>query len=100
MTIEQLLSKLIESTNNDSIEWFPTSTVEYRYISDKGGISLKKMPNQYYVIKLYDMDNCFASYNTQEITGLDVSATELFTSIVSSINRAIEKKIGDVFGGM
>ncbi|MBQ7273014.1 MAG: hypothetical protein IJR12_05340 [Bacteroidales bacterium] len=100
MTIEQLLSKLLEYTQNDTIEWLSLSSNEYRYVSEKGGVSIKKLPSNYFDIKLFDLDSCFALYNTMTNTNLDHSAEELFNAIVDSLNRAIEHKIGIVFGEM
>lgn len=100
MTIKELLSKLVQNTQNDSIEWVNVSSGGYRFLSETGAVNIVKLSNGYYEIKLYDMDTCFATYRTTDFFDIHQSAEDLFQAIVASINRAIERRIGDVFAGM
>lgn len=99
MTIKELLSKLQQNTQNDSIEWTNVSSGGYRFVSNTGAVNIVLLANGYYEIKLYDMDACFAVYRTYEVTEIHQVAGALYQAIISSINRAIERKIGDVFAG-
>lgn len=100
MTIKELLSKLLQNTQNDSIEWINVTSGGYRYVSDSGAVNIMRFSSGYYEVKLYDKDTCFAYYNTQFVPEINSSAGDLYDAIVSSINRAIERKIGDVFSGI
>lgn len=100
MTIKELLSKLEQNTQNDSIEWINVSSGGYRFLSDNGAVKIVQLPNGYYEIKLYDKDSCFASYRTYEAIDIDQAAGALYQAIVSSINRGIERRIENVFSGV
>lgn len=100
MTIHELINKLIEGTKADAIEWESPSQGAFRHITVNGAISIVKVAGGYYSIRLYEYDTCFASYQTLDDGILDRSADELYSAIIDSINRAIERKIGDVFGSI
>lgn len=100
MTINELLLKLQQNTQNDAIEWANVSSGVYRFVSNTGAITIKRLSSGYYEIQLYDMDACFATYCTYDYLDIHDEAEALFQAIVSSINRAIERKIGNVFSGL
>lgn len=100
MTIKELLSRLLENTQNDSIEWAHVSSGGYRFVSNTGAVNIMQFSGGYYEIRLYDMDTCFATYRTTDFFDIHQTAEDLYLAIVASINRAIERKIGDVFAGM
>ena len=98
MTINSLLSNLLQRTQDDSIEWSSPSSGTFRYVSNQGAVAITRyQDSSYYAIKLYDLDHCFAEYNTVDNPDLLVVAADLYDAICSSNERAIERKISDVF---
>lgn len=97
MTINDLILKLIQKTKEDKIEWTSPSKASYRYLTDTGAVTITNHSNQFYEIRLFDIDTCFASYQTLGDLELNRLSKELYMAITDSFNREIERKIGTIF---
>lgn len=99
MSIKELIDKLVEKTTTDSFLWEKQKENLYRLALDNGSISIQQYLSNYgeekYIVKLFDLDSCFVQYMSDEV---DADFGSLFRAIEASLNRAIERKISEVFG--
>ena len=100
MKINELVLKLIKNTKEDKIEWTSPSKASYRYLTDTGAVTITNHSNQFFEIRLYDIDTCFATYQTMVDPELDRLSKELYMAITDSLNREIERKIETIFDSL
>lgn len=99
MSIKELVDRLIVRTSDDSLLWERQKSNLFYLVLDNGSISIEKAFFNYgteYVVKLFDEDSCFVQYSSSNEK--DVAFEDLYNTIEESRNRAIERKISDVFG--
>ena len=103
MTINELVSNLIEKTKKDELTWESQGGSLYRLITSNGSIVLEEsylVPGKpKYTIRLYDKDSCFATYQSALNNQNDILSI-LYKEISAYNNRLIENKIQNIFGSI
>lgn len=103
MTINELVSNLIEKTKKDELTWESQNRNSFRLITTSGSIAIEESytisGRTQYTIRLFDEDSCFATYHSEPSTKDDCFSV-LYKEIVSYNNRRIENKIQNIFGSI